>query len=447
MRRAALRIPGKAESIMRRNIVHWGAGSLTYAIREIVELAHRFRDHGLDITWENIGDPIQKGEQVVPWIKDIVHDVMEQDASWGYCNTAGVPETREWLAAEVNKRGGAQVTPTDIMFFNGVGDAVSKVYGFLRREARILGPTPAYSTHSSAEGAHSGYEHLTYELDPYNGWMPDLDDIRLKVKYNDSIAGILLINPDNPTGAVYPREILEGIVEIARQNDLFLICDEIYAHVVFDQDEAMHLSEIIGDVCAIVMRGLSKEVPWPGSRCAWLEVLNSHRDEMFQRYVNSLLAAKRLEVCSTTAPQMAVPRIMGDERYAGHLRHRAAMLKGRADEAQAALGGIDGTVANIPGGALYYTLMFEDGVLNNRQTLPIENDDIRHMVETLVEGAPHDARFVYYLMGATGICVVPLSGFYCKRDGFRMTLLETDDEKRRWTYQTLGDAVRSYLAS
>ncbi|MFW6061955.1 MAG: aminotransferase, partial [Planctomycetota bacterium] len=150
---------------MRRNIVHVGAGSLTYAIREIVQVARRLEGLGRQITWENIGDPIAKGETVAPWIREILHEIIDEDASWGYCDTAGVLATREWLAAEINAEGGAQVTPEDIIFFNGIGDAVAKVYGFLRREARIIGPTPAYSTHSSAEAAHSGYNHLTYELD------------------------------------------------------------------------------------------------------------------------------------------------------------------------------------------------------------------------------------------------------------------------------------------
>ncbi len=320
---------------MRRNIVHEGAASLTYAIREIVEVAHKFRALGLDITWENIGDPIQKGETIAPWIREIMHDVVDSDRSWGYCETAGVLQTREFLAGHVNKRGGAQITADDIMFFNGLGDAVSKVYGFLRREARILGPTPAYSTHSSAEAAHSGYEHMTYELDPYNGWMPDVEDIRMKVKYNDSIAGILLINPDNPTGAVYPREVLEQIVAIARENDLFIVCDEIYTHIVYNGHKTLHLSEVIGETCALVMRGVSKEFPWPGSRCGWLEVLNRNQDKMFDTYVNSLLAAKRLEVCSTTAPQLVIPRVMGDPRYPAHLKTRAAIYNDRAKEAHA----------------------------------------------------------------------------------------------------------------
>ncbi|MDP6635095.1 MAG: pyridoxal phosphate-dependent aminotransferase [Phycisphaerae bacterium] len=432
---------------MRRNIVHVGAASLTYAIREIVEVAHRFRDLGLDITWENIGDPIEKGEKIAPWIREIMHDVVDNDRSWGYCETAGIRQTREFLAEHVNKRGGAQITADDIIFFNGLGDAVSKVYGFLRREARILGPTPAYSTHSSAEAAHSGYEHMTYELDPYNGWMPDVEDIRLKVKYNDSIAGILLINPDNPTGAVYPREMLEQIVKIARENDLFIVCDEIYTHIVYNGFGTLHLSEVIGDTCALVMRGVSKEFPWPGSRCGWLEVLNRSRDKTFDTYVDSLLAAKRLEVCSTTAPQFVIPRVMGDPRYPEHLKTRAAIFSQRAKEAHKILCDIDGVQVNCPCGAFYMTVMFEDGVLNNNQTLKIENQAVREMVEQLVADCPDDQRFVYYLMGATGICVVPLSGFYCKRNGFRVTMLECDDEKRLWTMNSLASAIKTYLAS
>jgi len=430
---------------MRRNIVHSGAGSLTYAIREIVQVGYRMRDLGVDVTWENIGDPVQKGEAVAPWIRQIMHDVVDDDASWAYCDTAGVPEARRFLAAEVNKRGGVQVTPDDIIFFNGIGDAVGKVYGFLRREARVIGPTPAYSTHSSAEAAHSGYEHLTYELDPYNRWMPDLEDLAMKVKYNPSIAAILLINPDNPTGAVYPRALLEEMVAIARRFNLFLIADEIYTHIVYNGNRTLHLSEAIGDVCGLVLRGISKEVPWPGSRCGWIEVLNRGRDEMFGTYVNTLLASKRLEVCSTTAPQMVIPRMMGDPRYPAHLKRRASVYETRAKEAHAALQGIPGVLVNCPSGAFYVTVLFEDGVLNDHRSLAIANPKARAMVEELVRGVASDQRFVYYLLGATGICVVPLTGFCCRRDGFRVTLLETDDAKRKWIFETLAKALREYL--
>ena len=317
---------------MRRDLLHVGAANLKYEIREIVVAAHELERLGVELTWENIGDPVQKGEVPPQWIRDTISDLVHESPSWAYCDTQGVPETREFLAEEVNRRDGVRVSPDEIMFFNGLGDAVAKVYGFLNREARILGPSPAYSTHSSAEAAHSGYSHVTYDLDPYNGWMPDVDDIRKKVQYNDSIAGILLLTPDNPTGAVYPREIVERIAAIAHECDVFLIADEIYANIVYNGTGRLHMSEWIGDVPGIAMRGISKEFPWPGARCGWLEILNKDKDSNFARYVDSLLAAKRLEVSSTTLPQMSIPRIMGDPRYPEHLDARAKQFSRRADE-------------------------------------------------------------------------------------------------------------------
>lgn len=433
---------------MRRSIVHEGAKNLSYEIREIVGVARKIRELGQEITWENIGDPIEKGEAMAPWITEILHELLDDPKSYGYCDTAGVPETRDFLADTVNHReGGVHLTPDDILFFNGVGDAVAKVYGFLKREARVLGPSPAYSTHSSAEAAHSGYSHVTYQLDPQNGWMPDLYDLRNKVKYNDSIAGILLLSPDNPTGAVYPRSVLDEIVKIAREHRLFVIADEIYTHIVYQGYPHLHMSQWIEDVPGIAMRGISKEYPWPGSRCGWIEILNKDRDENFAAYTDSLLAAKRLEVCSTTLPQMSIPPIVGNEKYPAHLRQRADMFSQRADEVMAAFKGCESIILNKPGGAFYVTVMFKKNVLNAQQSLPIENLAIRERIEQLVKNVTPDKRFVYYLMGATGIVVVPLSGFQCEHAGFRMTLLETNAEKRAWILSTLRAAIDDYVAS
>ena len=432
---------------MRRNIVHDGAENLKYEIREIVAVAHKMRDLGMEITWENIGDPVQKGEDPPEWIREIVCDIAADPKSWAYCDTAGVPETREFLAKHVNLRGGVQITADDIMFFNGLGDAVAKVYGFLRREARVLGPSPAYSTHSSGEAAHSGYDQVTYELDPTKGWVPDIEDIRNKVKYNDAIAGILLLTPDNPTGAVYPRHILEEIAAIAKEYDLFVISDEIYAHIVYNGNEHLHMSEWIGDVPGIAMRGISKEYPWPGSRCGWLEILNRDKDENFSTYVDSILAAKRLEVSSTTLPQLSIPRVIGDPRYKQHLADREAMFEGRSNELIEAFDGCDSVLVNKPGGAFYYTVLFKEGRLTSEQTLPIENDEVRATIEEMVKNVAPDKRFVYYLMGATGIVVVPLTGFECRHYGFRGTLLEHNDEKRAWILKSLRESIEAYMAS
>jgi aspartate/methionine/tyrosine aminotransferase len=163
--------------------------------------------------------------------------------------------------------------------------------------------------------------------------------------------------------------------------------------------------------------------------------------------VDSLLAAKRLEVCSTTLPQMSIPRVFGDARYPDHLKHRAGVFSERADEVQVAFAGCESVIVNKPGGAFYQTVMFKEGVLNNQQTLHIDNPKVREKIESLVAHVSPDKRFVYYLMGATGIVVVPLTGFHCGHAGFRFTLLETDATKRAWILKTLRDSIEAYIGS
>ncbi|MDA3958491.1 pyridoxal phosphate-dependent aminotransferase [Oceanispirochaeta sp.] len=431
---------------MRRNIVWEGADQLHYEIREIVGTAHKLEELGVEVIYENIGDPVQKGEEIAPWIRDIITGLASDSKSYAYTATEGDLNTRKFLADLVNKRGGCEITANDLIFFNGLGDAVSTVFAFLKREARVIGPSPAYSTLSSAEAAHSGYNHMTYTLDPEKNWMPDLDDLEKKVRYNDSIAGILLINPDNPTGAVYPTEVLKQIVDIARRYDLFVISDETYAHIVYNGGKTCHLSEVIGEVPGIAMRSISKEYPWPGGRCGWLEVFNRHRDANFDSFIQTLINAKRLEVCSTTLPQLSIPLVMGDPRYIPHLEGRAAIFAERAVEAVDILNKVPGIRVNLPRGAFYLTVLIDPESLTNWKTLempPLVEEFLR---EPMSRAAP-DKKLVYNLLGATGLCTVPLSGFCTDLPGFRVTLLENDDEKRLKIWHTLAESLTSMLSS
>ncbi|MBA3006453.1 MAG: pyridoxal phosphate-dependent aminotransferase [Proteobacteria bacterium] len=434
---------------MRTDIVHIGAGELTYEIRNIVNVGMKLQKLGLTTNWENIGDPIAKGEQIPLWMKEIVAEAVMDNVTYGYCPTKGVLSTREFIAAETNKRGGAQIDPEDIIFFNGLGDAIAKVFGFLRSTARVLVPTPSYTTHSSAEAAHAGDKPLTYILDPNHHWYPDLDDLEKSIKYNPAVAGILIINPDNPTGAVYPREILEAIVEIAHRYDLFIICDEVYHHIVYNGTSTPSLSDVVGDVPAIAMRGISKEMPWPGSRCGWIEVYNGDKDPMFAKYIQSILNAKMVEVCSTTLPQVVYPKVVTHPAYQGYLEERIRRYEKFSNIAYESLKDVKGVLVNRPNGAFYMSVCFEEGILNHRQTLPIENNEIRKLVESLVAvpGSSVDKRFVYYLLGATGVCVVPLTSFATELQGFRITLLERDEEKFIQIFQTIASSIAQYLKS
>ncbi len=434
---------------MRTDIVHIGAGELTYEIRNIVNVGMKLQKLGLSTNWENIGDPIAKGEEIPLWMKEIVSDAVMQDATYGYCPTKGVLATREFIAAETNKRGGVQIDPEDIIFFNGLGDAISKIFGFLRRTARVLVPTPSYTTHSSAEAAHAGDKPLTYILDPNHLWYPDLDDLEKSIKYNPAVAGILIINPDNPTGAVYPTYILEAIVELARRYDLFIICDEVYHHIVYNGTSTSPLSDVIGDVPAIAMRGVSKEMPWPGSRCGWIEVYNGDKDPMFAKYIQSIFNAKMVEVCSTTLPQTVYPTVVQHPKYQGYLEERIERYEKFSNISYDCLKDVKGVLVNRPNGAFYMSVCFEEGALTHSQSLPIENAEVRKMVESLVTppGTTVDKRFVYYLLGATGVCVVPLTSFATDLQGFRITLLERDEDKFRKIFETIAASIKQYLQS
>lgn len=432
---------------MRTNIVHQGAESLTYEIRGIVKFAEKLQKLGMSIIWENIGDPIAKGEAVPEWVKQIVQKYTEQNTSFGYSPTKGMLAARQCIANERLRESNVALDPEDILFCNGLGDAISVVYTYLRNTARVIGPSPAYPTHSSAESAHAGFEHITYTLDPRRNWMPDMHELKNKIAYNPAIAGILIINPDNPTGMVYPREVLQEIVSIAREYKLFLIADETYARLTYKSEPMTPLFEVIGtDVPAIIMRGLSKEVPWPGSRCGWMEIYNKQSDPTFARYIQSLYDAKMLEVCATTLPQTALPDIFTDERYRIHISERVQKYEEKADIAYAVFSRMLGIQAPRPNSSFYYTVVFEKPPAPNGK-LHIEDKNIREAVEQAVANVPPDKRFVYYLLGATGICVVPLSGFNTTLAGFRMTLLESDIEKFKHTVHTIADAMQKYQNS
>ncbi len=434
---------------MRTALVSPGVGEMTYEIRNIVNVAEKLQKCGVKINWENIGDPIVKGEVIPAWMKEIVAgEVMEND-TWGYCHTRGVLETREFICALTNSRGGARITPDDIIFFNGLGDAIAKIYGSLRPETRVLMPSPTYTTHTLGESGNAHAAPICYRLKAEDNWYPDLEDLRNHVKYNPQIGGVMLINPDNPTGMVYPREVLEQVVAIAREFNLFIIADEVYNNIVYNGEKTVPISDVIGDVPAIALKGISKELPWPGSRCGWIEVYNYAVDTDFQKYINAILTAKMNEVCSTTLPQKCIPAIMQHPEYPLYLEERTRSYERMSNITYNFLREVPGLIVNRTNGAFYMSVAFEEGLLNHGQSLPIDNPEVKELVENLVSapGVSPDKRLVYYILATTGICIVPLSSFNTPLQGFRVTLLEKEEKECERIYGTLAAKIREYLDS
>jgi aspartate/methionine/tyrosine aminotransferase len=434
---------------MRQRLLSEGAKELSYEIREIVKKADKISKQGQPIFWENIGDPIAKNCQIPDWIKEIVVETARKNESYGYCPSKGVLDTREFLADLNNKRGGAQISADDILFFNGLGDAIGKVYQFLSRSSRIIGPSPGYSTHSSAESAHAHAQPITYKLDPNNHWYPDLEDLYLKVKFNPNIVGILIINPDNPTGMVYPLETLKRIVAIAKEFNLFLISDEIYLNITYNGSRAYALSEVIEDVPGIAMKGISKEFPWPGSRCGWMEYYNKNSDAEFSRLCSAIDNAKMIEVCATKLPQLVIPKVMSDARYWPYRKDLNEKIGRRSSIISKILSGVPQVTFNPTYGAFYNTIIFREGTLKPNQKLSIKNEIVKKMVEEWVSepDMPLDKRFVYYLLGAKGICVVPISSFCSDLQGFRVTLLEENEDLLTKIFTDIKEAIVEYFGN
>ncbi|MGB1311136.1 MAG: pyridoxal phosphate-dependent aminotransferase [Leucothrix sp.] len=440
---------------MRQNLLRADNKLLNYPIREVVTIGKQLEQLGdFKMIWENIGDPITAGEEVPVWIKDIIRNNATTDQAFAYTDTRGYLPTRQYVLDHFSDK--KVCTTDDILFFNGLGEAINKVINNLPKEARILVPSPTYPSHATAEAMHAGCSFIAYQLDPDNDWEPNLQEIENKVKYNDHVVAILVINPNNPTGRVFKRETLERIVHIAKAHECFVIFDEIYHSMVFEGIENTLLHEIIGDVPGISMKGISKDIPWPGSRCGWIEVYNAEKDRDFQNFIKMILLAKMLEVCSTTLPQMILPHIYDAPEFKPYLASRIDKYQRRAKQAVEYLNPLPNVRVSMPGGVFYLVVELLD---LPRSTLIAKTKPIRLFIDNLLANTAQstqdiskatsvnaDFQFCYELMGSEGICVVPLSGFGSDLQGFRMTLLQEDDAIFTNTLAALASAIEQYYA-
>ncbi len=427
---------------------------LTYGIREIVELAGRIErlDPRFVFVGENIGDPVAKGWAVPPFVRRIVAGLARTDSGvYGYAHSRGRADTRRWIAEQARRLAPAcRLDPDHVVMTNGLGAAISVFYRTLRRGARILQPRPGYPAHSSTEQFAARAPSLGYRCDPQRGWAPDLEDLERQVRRHPEAAGILLINPNNPTGAVYDAATLEAVIRLAERHHLLLVSDEVYFRMVREPVRYVHITQLAaGRVPLVVMRGMSKDVPWPGGRCGWMEFHHTDLDPDYRRFYESLLRPLMLEVCATALPQAALPLIYDHPEYARWLRRYTAELERNGQAIAGHLNQTPGVSAQPPRGAFYIMAQIEPRRLRPGQSLPIAQPAVRAFIRRAVSARrlPLDKRLAYFLLGATGICVVPASDFNAPGPGFRVTTLDRDPAHRDRTYRVLSRAIARYLDS
>lgn len=412
---------------MRQNIIKKWDEFLKYEIREIVEIWKKIEKLGMNMSWENIGDPIEKWEKIPQWMKNIIQSEISNDKCFAYTHTKWDLNIRKFIVE--NYSNPKVCSAEDIIFFNGLWEAINKIFSNLPSNARVIVPSPTYPSHATAESMHHWWNYITYSLDPNNNWEPDLEELENKVKFNESIVWILVINPNNPTWAVFSEECLKKVVKIAKENDCFLIFDEIYQNIVFDKSKIVRLCDIIWDVPWISMKGISKELPWPGARCGWIEVYNIEKDANFAWYINTIVVSKMLEVCSTTLPQLVFPKIITSPEFKDFFQSRIDKYEKRANIAMDIFSKCKYLKLNKPWWVFYLTVVFDykSDKVNKLESL---NKEIRNYLNSIENDSLRlDKLFAYELMWSHGVCVVPLSGFSSPLDGFRMTLLEEDEKK------------------
>lgn len=440
---------------MRQTLQNPHVTLLKYEIREIVDFVQKIQElnPSLKIENENIGDPIAKGWPVPPFLKTLIKKEVDQagDKVFAYTHSRGNPETRKWITQYAKRYSpSVDLNFEDVVITNGLGAGISSLYHMLPKERRIIQPSPSYPTHTSMESFAAKASSLSYKLDPNKNWEPDLEDLEAQIQAHPDIIGLLIINPNNPTGAVYSKEVLEKIIALAEKYKLMIFSDEIYFRLVYNQKEFVSISELAkGRIPLVVLRGLSKDVPWPGGRCGWLEFHNQDLDLDFKAYVEAVKKRVLMEVCSVTLPQFLLPKIYDHPDFEAWLTAYRKHLEENSQTITQILSLVRGLRVNATDGAFYMMPIFEEGVLNDNQTLPIENEIVRQFVEEKVKtpGLPLDQRFIYYLLASTGICAVAASSFFSSHLGFRITTLDHDPESLKEIYEKLAQAIESYLAS
>ena len=322
--------------------------NVCYDIRgPVLARARQMEEEGHRIIKLNIGNPAPFGFDAP---EEIVHDViLNLPNSSGYSDSKGLFAARKAIMHYTQEKKIRDVQMEDIYIGNGVSELiVMAMHALLNNGDEILVPTPDYPLWTAAITLAGGNPRH-YVCDEKAGWLPDLDDIRGKITPNTR--AIVLINPNNPTGALYPVELLREVVEIARQHQLIIYSDEIYDKVVYDGAVHTSIASLADDVLFITFNGLSKNYRVAGYRAGWLVVSGEKRHA--QDYIEGLTMLASMRLCSNVPGQYAIQTALGGYQSINDLVAPAGRLCRQRDLAWQLLTEIPGVSCTKPQGAMY----------------------------------------------------------------------------------------------
>jgi len=388
-------------------------GGFVYAIRNIVSEARKVEAAGRRVRYLNIGDPIIFGFVTPPHLIETVARAM-RDGHNGYAPSVGIPAARESVAAECERRG-MPVSPDRVVITSGTSEGIELALTALAEAGDdVLIPVPTYPLYTAVL-AKIGARAVFYRTDPARGWMPDVDHVRSLI--TPATRALVVIDPNNPTGASYSAETRRALVELADRHNFALLADEVYADLAFD-GPVPALAAGFPDAPVITFSSLSKAYLAPGWRAGWMAVSNTPRMD------EALAAIKKLadgRLCATGPMEYAIVAALdGDRSHQEAFRHA---LRVRAELTTSRLNAIDGIDVVAPTAAFYAM---------PRVTLP---------------PGKTDADYVLALLRATGILCVYGSGFGTRpEDGFFRIVFLASPEELSGIYDDIAGFTRTFLS-
>lgn len=322
--------------------------NVCYDIRgPVLREADSLEEEGQRVLKLNIGNPAPFGFDAPD---EIIQDVISMlPSSQGYCDSKGLFSARKAIMQECQKRGIADVTMGDIYLGNGASELINiATQALLNNGDEVLIPAPDYPLWT-ATVTLAGGRAVHYLCDEQSGWLPDLADIRRKL--TERTRAIVVINPNNPTGAVYPRELLEQLVELARERDLVLFADEIYDKILYDGASHIPLGSLAPDLLCVTFNGLSKAYRLAGFRCGWM--ILSGAKERARDYIEGLNILASMRLCANVPAQHAVQTALGGYQSIDDLVLPSGRLGAQRDLAWELLNEIPGVSCHKPQGAIY----------------------------------------------------------------------------------------------
>ncbi|MEH6531641.1 pyridoxal phosphate-dependent aminotransferase [Photobacterium frigidiphilum] len=322
--------------------------NVCYDIRgPVLKHAKRMEEEGHKILKLNIGNPAPFGFDAPDEI--LVDVIRNLPTSQGYCDSKGIYPARKAIVQHYQKRGLLDLDVEDVYIGNGVSELiVMAMQALLDNNDEILVPSPDYPLWTAAVSL-SGGNPVHYICDEESDWYPDLDDIKKKITPNTR--GIVLINPNNPTGAVYSRDFLLEVVEIARKHKLIIFADEIYDKILYEGAQHTSIAPLAPDVFCITFNGLSKSYRVCGFRAGWM-VLSGPQHEA-KGYIEGLEMLSSMRLCANVPMQHAIQTALGGYQSINELILPGGRLLEQRDKAYDLITQIPGVSCVKPKGALY----------------------------------------------------------------------------------------------